>query len=283
MCPLPRPLPSPLQPFPTATRKVMLQLLAGSICKRRWKPKTGERLNRHNRLWTRLGYNKAQHSPTIETAFQEISWCNDAQLDVLLFHHAEAMFYAILLGWAAGRCAPPVVPASFKHLKSTVPLPLALAPKCCCWFCHDTSPNEEISTFWNGWNYMNHISILVFLSLHHEIKKPSMPDLRPPFKVWPFNTFQPLEMFHLPSWRLTKGRWTNEWNEIDSYGTPSEPRIVGMHFHPSPSITADFKICPGSPTDYFFNGFSVKTFVLVGSYNQKLLGTILLMVTNEVK
>ena len=35
---------------------------------------------------------------------------------------------------------------------------------------------------------------------------------------------------------------------------------------------------PGSPKTIFLNGFSVKTIVLVGIYNQQFKGTILFMV-----
>ena len=44
------------------------------------------------------------------------------------------------------------------------------------------------------------------------------------------------------------------------------------------SQTCDFPASPWKSKDYFLNGFSVKTIVLVGIYNQQFKGTILFMV-----
>jgi len=105
---------------------------------------------------------------------------------------------------------------------------------------------------------MNHIGIKWgFLSPHHEIKKPSMPYLRSSF-----NTFQPLEMLHLPSWRLMKGLW-NEWNEIDSYQVNPELLVCMFIIHSFSSITLHHRwlqdLLRKSQRPFVNNGCSIKT------------------------
>ncbi len=60
--------------------------------------------------------------------------------------------------------------------------------------------------------------------------------------------------------------------------------VVNENVHPSKPnkinspVVVGYKYNPWKSKDYFLNGFSVKTIVLVGIYNQQFKGTILFMV-----
>ena len=140
--------------------------------------------------------------------------------------------YPLQLGWAAGCCAPLVVPASFKHLKSTVPLPLALAPKCCCWFCHDTAPKwPNLSIL--KWlmksyeSYWHQVGFSIAASWDQETLHARSETF------FQGLTFQYLSAFgDVASSELKIDERYVEWVKWD-WQLPSEPRIVGMHVHNS--------------------------------------------------